>query len=58
MHCGIIRQSVRIMEMKEKLLRTGDKGLLTFRFMYNSEYLKTNSIFLLREGRTKILGTI
>lgn len=26
--------------------------------MYNSEYLKVNSVFLLREGRTKILGTI
>ena len=46
------------MEMKKKLLRTGDKGLLTFRFLYNSEFLKVNSTFLLREGRTKILGNI
>ena len=26
--------------------------------MYAPEYLKTGMIFLLREGRTKILGTI
>lgn len=44
--------------MKKTLLRTGDKDELIFRFMYNSEYLKINSVFLLREGRTKILGTI
>lgn len=58
MHCGVIRQSVRIVKMKKDLLRTGDKDILTFKFMYNSEYLKENSVFLLREGRTKIWGII
>lgn len=58
MHCGVIRQSVRIVKMKKDLLRTGDKDILTFKFMYNSEYLKKNSVFLLREGRTKIWGII
>jgi len=58
MHCGVIRQSVRIVKMDRELLRSGDKGQITFRFMFNSEYLKPNSTFLLREGRTKILGFI
>jgi len=31
---------------------------LTFRFLYNSEFIKEGSMFLLREGRTKILGII
>lgn len=58
MHCGVIRQSVRVNKMDRDLLRSGDKGLITFRFNFNSEYLKSNSTFLLREGRTKILGLI
>jgi GTPase len=58
LHCGVIRQSARIIKMDRDLLRTGDKGNITFRFMFNSEYLKPNSTFLLREGRTKILGFI
>lgn len=58
MHCGVIRQSVHILKMDRELLRSGDKGVITFRFMFNSEYLKPNSTFLLREGRTKILGFI
>ena len=58
MHCGVIRQSARIIKMNKDILRTGDKGLLTFQFMFNSEYLKPNLSFLLREGRTKVLGFI
>lgn len=58
MHCGVVRQSVRINKMDKDLLRSGDKGLITFRFNFNSEYIKPNSTFLLREGRTKILGLI
>lgn len=44
--------------MNKELLRTGDTDSLTFKFMYNSEYLKPESRFLLREGRTKILGRV
>ena len=40
------------------LLRTNDKGVVRFRFMYAPEYLKIGSTILLREGRTKILGNI
>lgn len=58
LHCGVIRQSVRIIEMDKKVIRTGDKAIIKFRFMFNTEYMKPNSTFLLREGRTKILGQI
>lgn len=58
MHCGVIRQSIRAVKMDKDLLRSGDKANVTFRFLYNSEHLKPNSTFLLREGRTKILGFI
>ena len=39
-------------------MRTGDKQIVKFRFIYNAEYIKENSTILLREGRTKILGKI
>ena len=58
MHCGVVRQSVRIVHMDKELLRTGDTGALTFKFMFNNEYIKPDTPFLLREGRTKILGII
>ena len=58
MHCGVIRQSVHIVKMDKELLRTGDQGKILFKFMYNEEYLQPGSPFLLREGRTKILGYI
>lgn len=57
-HCGVIRQSVKVDSMTKELMRTGDKGLVRFRFMYNSEYMKPNCPILLREGRTKILGMV
>jgi small GTP-binding protein len=58
MHCGVIRQSVHILKMDKELLRTGDTGRILFKFMYNEEYLQIDAPFLLREGRTKILGYI
>lgn len=58
MHCGVVRQNVHLLKMDKELLRTGDVGKVVFKFMYNEEYLKPNSVFLLREGRTKVLGVI
>lgn len=58
MHCGVVRQSVKIVKMDKKVLSTGDKAIVTFNFKYSPEYLKSGLSFLLREGRTKILGQI
>lgn len=58
MHCGVIRQCVKITGMNKSILRTGDKAIINFSFKYSPEYLKPGLSFLLREGRTKILGQV
>jgi GTPase len=40
------------------LLRSGDKGLLRFKFLYYPELLKPGSTVMFREGRTKGLGYV
>lgn len=57
-HCGVIRQAAKVVEMDRELLRAGDKGIIHFRFMYHPEYLKEGTTILFREGRTKGLGVI
>lgn len=57
-HCGIIRQSARVKNMSEQLLRTGDKAVITFCFKCHAEYLSLGSVLLFREGRTKGIGRI
>jgi len=57
-HCGIIRQCAAVKHMSCELLRTGDKAVVTFRFMYHGEYLRPGSPLLFREGRTKGLGRV
>uniref|UniRef100_A0A7S4W2L0 Tr-type G domain-containing protein n=1 Tax=Alexandrium monilatum TaxID=311494 RepID=A0A7S4W2L0_9DINO len=57
-HCGIIRQCAAVKHMSCELLRTGDKAMVTFRFVYHGEYLRPGSPLLFREGRTKGLGRV
>lgn len=57
-HCGVIRQSAKVIHLSEDLLRTGDKAIVTFRFKCHAEYLKPGTVLLFREGRTKGLGRI
>lgn len=57
-HCGIIRQCAAVKHMSCELLRTGDKAIVTFRFMYHGEFLRPGSPLLFREGRTKGLGRV
>lgn len=57
-HCGVIRQAAKVVDMDHDLLRTGDKGLIRFRYMYRPEYLKIGTTVLFREGRTKGLGVV
>jgi GTPase len=40
------------------ILRTGDRGLVRFRFIQRAEYLKEGTKLIFREGRTKGLGTV
>lgn len=45
-------------ESAGQILRTGDRGLVRFRFMQRAEYLKEGTKLIFREGRTKGLGTV
>ena len=59
MHCGTIQQTVTLMEIHEgNVLRNEDRGLVRFQFKYRPEYVKEGETILLREGKTKIIGTI
>ncbi|MEA2069919.1 MAG: GTP-binding protein [Asgard group archaeon] len=57
-HCGTIRQTAKIIELNKDVIRTGDKAIAKFRFLYNPEFIKKGSRIIFREGRTKGIGTI
>ena len=50
--------SGQMAEGNKKLLNTGDKGLVRFRFSYYPELLKPGSTIMFREGRTKGQGYV
>ncbi|CAL1707577.1 unnamed protein product [Somion occarium] len=60
LHCGAIRQTVRIVAMDhpQGVLRTGDRATVTFEFISHPEYIKEGMKLLFREGKTKGLGVI
>lgn len=56
--CLTIRQSARIVDMEHPVLRTGDKALVRFRFLYHPVYMKHGMRMVFREGRCKGIGVI
>ncbi|KAF4620322.1 hypothetical protein D9613_000686 [Agrocybe pediades] len=60
LHCGAVRQTVRIVEMDhpQGVLRTGDRATVRFEFMSHPEFVKEGMKLLFREGKTKGLGVI
>ncbi|PPQ98634.1 hypothetical protein CVT24_003967 [Panaeolus cyanescens] len=60
LHCGAIRQTVRIVEMDhpQGILRTGDRATVQFEFISHPEFIKEGMKLLFREGKTKGLGVI
>jgi GTPase len=58
LHCGVVRQTAQVINMSSELLRTGDKGIIKFRFIRSPEYLHEGASILFREGRTRGLGQI
>ncbi|CAD8063383.1 unnamed protein product [Paramecium primaurelia] len=59
MHCGVVRQAVEIKSiLQHEVLRTGDVDTVRLKFLYAAEYLQTDQIIVIREGRTKIFGYI
>ena len=57
-HCGVIRQSAKVIEIDSDYLRLNDKGTIRFRFCHRPEFVKKGTTILFREGRTKGLGVI
>ncbi|KAI8925645.1 P-loop containing nucleoside triphosphate hydrolase protein [Entophlyctis helioformis] len=57
-HCGGVRQTARIVGLDKRVLRTGDRAVVRFRFLQRPEYLKVGGRLLFREGRTKGLGKV
>jgi GTPase len=60
LHCGAIRQTVRIINIDhpQGLLRTGDRATVQFEFISHPELIKEGMKLLFREGKTKGLGVI
>jgi GTPase len=62
LHCGSVRQTARIVEIKstnkDGTLRTGDRAIVHFQFLSHAEWMKPGSKLLFREGRTKGLGKV
>ncbi|KIJ67931.1 hypothetical protein HYDPIDRAFT_148051 [Hydnomerulius pinastri MD-312] len=60
LHCGAVRQTVRIINMDhpEGVLRTGDRATVTMEFISHPEFIKVGMKLLFREGKTKGLGVI
>lgn len=62
-HCGAIRQTARLIINKDdndgkEVFKMGEKGIVTFKFKYKSEYLEVGETFFFREGTTRGVGTI
>jgi len=57
-HVLTVRQTVRIMEIGQPLMRAGDRANVTFKFISHPEYLVLNSRLIFREGKTKGIGII
>ena len=58
-HVGVIRQTAQVIDIKDKdLLRTGDRGLVRFKFINSPEYIHIGSHILFREGRTRGFGIV
>ncbi|GMK55122.1 hypothetical protein CspeluHIS016_0201780 [Cutaneotrichosporon spelunceum] len=60
LHCGAIRQAVRIVSLDHPsgLIRTGDRSKVVFEFLGHAEYIKEGQLLLLREAKTKVLGVV
>jgi GTPase len=60
LHCGTIQQTVILDAIYggEETLRNEDRALVKFTFKYRPEFVKEGETILLREGKTKVIGTI
>ncbi|MCY3412556.1 MAG: elongation factor 1-alpha [Candidatus Heimdallarchaeota archaeon] len=57
-HCKSISQSAKIVSIDKERLRTGDRAIVEFEFLYRPEHLRVGQRVIFREGRTKGIGII
>ena len=57
-HCKVVRQTCTIVQMDKDFLRSGEKGIIRFKFIKKPEYLHVGDTILFREGRTRGKGKI
>ena len=58
-HCGVLRQSAEMVEIRgRENLKTGERAIVKFRFLYFADYILPGSTFLFREGRAKGIGKV
>lgn len=58
LHCGCVRQTVRIVDMPVDSLRSGDSAVCRFTFLCHPEYLEAGETLVLREGRARGVGCV
>jgi len=57
-HCNAVKQCARVVSMNKPILRSGDKALVTFSFMYQPEVMLKNARVIFRDGHAKGIGRI
>lgn len=57
-HCGVVRQTARIILDENKHLKMGDKADVKFRFVSHPEFIEKGMKFFFRESTTRGVGTI
>ena len=60
LHINHIRQSAQIIDIHQDtdILRTGDKALVTFKFMFRPVYIKKGYRLIFREGKIRGIGEV
>jgi len=57
-HCGCTRQAASMALSEELALRTGDRALVDFHFLYYPEWVSIGDTIVFREGSTKGVGKV
>ncbi|MCE7737333.1 MAG: elongation factor 1-alpha, partial [Candidatus Heimdallarchaeota archaeon] len=57
-HCKSISQAARITSIDSKQIRTGDRAIVEFEFLYRPEHIRSGQRIIFREGRTKGIGIV
>lgn len=61
-NCKRVSQCAKILNIdnktNNKVIRSGDKAIIDFKFLYKPEYIQQNDYFIFREGKTKGIGLV